>query len=321
MKLYEEFKLYENMWDDEESESANYNAADAIVKLGGATIDFSQAKTLDQIYAVLNQAFDKYSEDWKAQISYGEFCTKFVPELKANSSVPTVVKKLFTTATNIHNIVFNDCDDDVLTVCYKALKAAGFDTNNYGVDEIVKFLSDYEIAYFIIENDRLYIQLSNPDSTELGDDLIEYMKSKELSGNSASDTILKKIALYKIVDIRPEQGPRQHYKEKIKTPTSWSELQKIIAKELLDLKKEIIEYGNVGSVYDESTYDLADPDEVEEYENMKKSLDGDFSVNWPKIKKAVNNAKSGNIIDVFELDYDDFDVSWEGSIEYNIVIL
>ena len=321
MKLYEEFKLYEDMWDDKEPEFTNYNAADAIVKLGGATIDFSQAKTLDQIYAILNQAFDKYSEDWTTQISYGEFCTKFVPELKANSSVPTVVKKLFATATNIHSIVFNDCDDDVLAVCYKALKTVGLDTDSYSVDEIAKFLSTYEIAYFIIENNRLRVQLSQPDSAELSDDLIEYVRDKELSGNRAADTILKKIALYKTVDIRPEQGPRQHYKEKIKIPTSWSDLQKTLEKELLDLKKEIIEYGNVGSTYDESTYDLTDPDEVEEYDGMKKSLDDYFSVNWSKIKKAVNNAKSGTIIDVFELDYGDFDVSWEGSIEYTIIVL
>lgn len=175
MKLYEEFKLYENMWDDEGPESANHNAADAIVKLGCATIDFSRAKTLDQIYAVLNQAFDEYSEDWDTQISYGEFCTKFVPELETNSSVPTVVKKLFATATDIHSIVFNDCDDDVLTVCYEALETAGLDTDDCGVDEIAEFLSDYAVAYLTIENDRLYIQLSNPDSVELSNDFIEYM--------------------------------------------------------------------------------------------------------------------------------------------------
>jgi hypothetical protein len=163
------------MWDATAADSANSNAAGAIVKLGCATMDFSQAKTPDQIYAVLNQAFDEYSEDWDTQISYGEFCTKFVPALETNSGVPAVVKKLFATATDIHNIVFNDCDDDVLTVCYKALEDAGLDADGCGVDEIAEFLSDYAVAYLTIENDKLYVQLSNPDSVELGNDFIEYM--------------------------------------------------------------------------------------------------------------------------------------------------
>ena len=161
----------------------------------------------------------------------------------------------------------------------------------------------------LYEEFKLYENMWDDDEPESAND------------NRAANTGLKKIALYKTVDIRPEQGPRQHYKEEIKIPTSWSDLQKIIDKELLDLKKEIIEYGNVGSVYDESTYDLTDPDEVEEYEDMKKSLDNDFSVNWSKIKKAINNAKSGTRISVIKIDYDDFDVSWEGTIKYTIVIL
>ena len=161
----------------------------------------------------------------------------------------------------------------------------------------------------LYEEFKLYESMWDDDEPESAND------------NRAANTGLKKIALYKTVDIRPEQGPRQHYKEEIKIPTSWSGLQKVLEGELLDLKTEIIEYGNVGSIYDESTYDLTDPDEVDEYEDVKKNLDDYFSVNWAKIKKAVNNAKPGTRIAVIKIDYDDFEVSWEGTIKYNIVIL
>ena len=66
---------------------------------------------------------------------------------------------------------------------------------------------------------------------------------------------------------------------------------------------------------------MTDPDEVDEYEEVKKNLDDYFSVNWAKIKALANNAKPGTRISVIKIDYDDFEVSWEGTIKYNIVIL
>ena len=161
----------------------------------------------------------------------------------------------------------------------------------------------------LYEEFKLYENMWDDDEPESAND------------NRAANTGLKKIALYKTVDIRPEQGPRQHYKEEIKIPASWSGIQKVLEGELLDLKTEIIEYGNVGSIYDESTYDLTDPYEVDEYKEVKKNLDDYFSVNWTKIKALANNAKPGTRISVIKIDYDDFEVSWEGTIKYNIVIL
>jgi hypothetical protein len=151
--------------------------------------------------------------------------------------------------------------------------------------------------------------------------LYENMWNEELEGNGVSGDAIKKIAIYKAVNIRPEQGPRRRYKQELKIPMSWSDLQKVLNKELLDLKKEIIEYSCVGSLYDESAYDLTDPDEAEEYAEAKKDLDDYFSLNWPEIRVLIDTAKPGAIINIFEVDYDDFDVAWEGTISYDIIIL
>ena len=151
--------------------------------------------------------------------------------------------------------------------------------------------------------------------------LYENMWNEELGGNGVAGDVLKKLAIYKIVNIRPEQGPRQRYKQELKIPMSWSDLQKVLDNELLDLKKEIIEYSCVGSLYDESAYDLTDPDEAEEYAEAKKDLDDYFSLNWSEIRVSIDTAKPGAIITIFEVDYDDFNVSWEGTISYVITTL
>ena len=151
--------------------------------------------------------------------------------------------------------------------------------------------------------------------------LYETLWNEEPDGNGVADNILKKIALYKVVNIRPEQGPRRHYKEELKIPMSWSGLQKVLDAEVLGLKEEVIEYSCVGSSYDESTYDLTDPDEAEEYAEAKKYLDDYFSLNWSEIRVSIDTAKPGASVTIFEVDYDDFDVSWEGTVSYIITIL
>ncbi len=151
--------------------------------------------------------------------------------------------------------------------------------------------------------------------------MIREVLTEELGPDKMAGDVLRKLAIYKMVNIRPEQGPRQRYKQELKIPMSWSDLQKVLNKELLDLKEEIIEYGCVGGPYDESAYDLTDPDEAEEYAEAKKDLDGYFSLNWPEIRVSIDTAKPGAIITIFEVDYDDFDVSWEGTVSYIITIL
>lgn len=151
--------------------------------------------------------------------------------------------------------------------------------------------------------------------------LYETMWDEALEGNGVTGDAIKKIALYKAVNIKPEQGPSRRYKQELKTPMSWSDLQEVLNKELLDLKEEIIEYSCVGSSYDESTYDLTDPDEAEEYAEAKKYLDDYFSLNWSEIRVSIDTAKPGASVTIFEVDYDDFDVSWEGTISYIITIL
>lgn len=151
--------------------------------------------------------------------------------------------------------------------------------------------------------------------------MIREVLKEELGSDRLTGDALRKLAVYKMVNISPEQGPRQSYKQELKIPMYWSDLQKVLNKELLSLKEEIIEYCCVGSPYDESAYDLTDPDEVEEYAEAKKDLDNYFSINWPETRTLIDTAKPGDTITIFEVDYDDFDVSWEGTISYIMTIL
>lgn len=151
--------------------------------------------------------------------------------------------------------------------------------------------------------------------------MIREVLKEELGPDRMASDPLRKLTIYKMVNINPEQGPRQRYKQELKIPMSWSDLQKVLDRELLDLKEEILEYSCVGSIYDESTYDLTDPDEAEEYEEAKKDLDDYFSLNWSEIRTSIDTATTGDIITIFEVDYDDFDTSWEGTVSYIINIL
>lgn len=152
--------------------------------------------------------------------------------------------------------------------------------------------------------------------------MIREVLKEELSQNGITSNSLRKLAIHEIVNIIPEQGPRQRYKQELKTPTSWSDFQNLLNKKLLDLKEEILEYGNdVDDYLDPTLWDLTDPDEAAEYAEMQQKFDDQFSINWPEIKKLIDAAKPGAIITLFEIDYEDYDVSWSGSIKYIAVIL
>ncbi len=152
-------------------------------------------------------------------------------------------------------------------------------------------------------------------------EMIREALREELSGSSTASDIIQKIAIYKAVNIKPEQGKKQYYKDLLTITTSWSDLQKILDNELTTLKEEIIEYGDIDNPYNGLTYDLTDPSEAAEYAAAKKELDDYFLPNWLEIKASIDTAKSGTSIDIFEIDYDDFNVSWEGVIIYFITVL
>ena len=131
--------------------------------------------------------------------------------------------------------------------------------------------------------------------------MIREVLKEELGHDSITSDTIKKLALYKKVNIIPEQGPRQHYNRKLKITTSWTDFQDTLLAEHEEEMNELLEYSDIP------------------FEDLEEYLTPD--VGWLGIRSLIDKANSGDNITLLEIDYDDLGVSWSGTTEYYIVIL
>jgi hypothetical protein len=148
MKLHEEFKLYENMWDD----------SDATVTLGKTVIDFTTVTNKNQ----LDEVLDDYYYDSDNNLTYNEYVNQFVPSLLNNPAVPDWAKELFKSSTDIKSIMMagGDATDDIVAACYQALEDCGYSEDECDMDDISEFIADQAVYGFYIEGNILYVYLS-----------------------------------------------------------------------------------------------------------------------------------------------------------------